>query len=67
MKWIDLIKSGELNGYQRGYPGTDIDRSIAEADPCQICGGDMEYVPMVRNDTYRAFARCFVCGETEEF
>jgi len=66
MKWADLIARGDLNGYKEGG-GYEGDRKIAEADPCEECGGQMEYVSMRAPNSYRAFARCRLCGEAVEF
>lgn len=74
MKWQTMNELGELDGYVRGVPpqhgivdGIAIDKEVAEQDPCQECGGAMEYVPMIATSSYRAFSRCKECGETEEF
>ena len=63
------------NGYRAGRPpwiapaAEEIDRAVAEDNPCDACGGACRYWPVHNPDTrsYRAFARCDACGNLSEF
>lgn len=66
----------DLSGYHYGTPGVnpesgidgaDIDKEIAEKDPCQVCGGKREYRPYTNGKGYRAFSVCVRCGDAIEF
>ena len=70
----DLLASGELDGYQPKPPppgpfaGPEIDREICAEAHCAACGRQgLEYRPFTRPGSYRAFAVCPVCGDTQEF
>lgn len=56
-------------GYWEGAPRSaeKIDKPIAERDPCPECGGSMEYKPVMKKDSYRAFVLCRICGYETEF
>ena len=68
-----------LPGRETGYiPGwsfkdaTEIDKTIAEAERCPGCGGQMAYRPFYKpngkvSGSYRAFAVCSGCGHAFEF
>ena len=65
-----LIKNGELDGYRTYTPHglcEDIDRSVAEDNPCDLCGGACTYRGFRCEDSYRAFAVCTACGHAMEF
>lgn len=64
--WAQLMASGELVSYIPGE-GADIDREIAETNPCPHCGGPCEFIGMYAMDSYRAFARCKTCDAANEF
>lgn len=52
----------DLEGYQHDPIGNQIDREIAEADPCEICGSPMEYQAYRNKYGYRAFSVCQRAG-----
>ena len=85
---LTTLKDIDLEGYRPGYPprnpvslvdGPDIDQDIAEAEPCENCGGKMEYRPYVATQShtahwgghqvygYRSFAVCTNCNAAVEF
>lgn len=60
-----------LTGYSIGAPSADVaalDRPICTESECSDCGHvGMDYRPIHKGDSYRAFAVCPECGNTEEF
>lgn len=63
----------DLAGFRPGAPCPEaaaIDRAIANESDCGDCGRrGMLYLPFTHTTrgTYRAFAKCTHCGNTEEF
>lgn len=47
--------------------GSDIDREVAEEEPCTECSGKTEYDCVIGGDSYRAFAVCKACRLAWEF
>ena len=79
----DVLASGELDDYHPRPPGPspiglgwDVDAEICRESHCAACGRQgLEYRPFTRpgspslglRASYRAFAVCPVCGDTQEF
>lgn len=66
---MSAYQEAVAEGYVPGSPGASgmIDRDIAEREPCESCGGKVEYCPLMKGESYRAFAICTECGEETEF
>lgn len=47
--------------------GSDIDREVAEEEPCTECGGKLEYDCVIDDDSCRAFSVCKACRLAWEF
>ena len=71
----DVLATGELDDYQPRPPGPspiglgwDVDAEICREAHCAACGRQgLEYRPFTRPGSYRAFAVCLACGDTQEF
>lgn len=52
---------------QEGLVGAIIrDADVVAGSPCQGCGGEREYVPVVHDGRYRAFGICETCNNVIE-
>jgi hypothetical protein len=63
----DLLNSGELEGYDRGYINS-IDYDTAAQTPCERCGGQCSAFGYTNDrGSYRCFSECQSCKRVIEF
>ena len=66
----DLVAQGYVQAPPPNYEAATIDREVCRESTCDVCGHTgLDYVPYIRKSpfSYRAFARCPMCGHKIEF
>lgn len=70
MNWRIRKRTLELEGYENKPPSDlakGIDGMIATSTSCPVCGEKRDYQPMMKGESYRAFAVCHTCNTYDEF
>jgi len=65
-----MIETLLKDGWMIKAPSSEaeaIDGEIAASEPCEVCAGQMTYIPLVKAGHYIALAVCNGCGAVVEF
>lgn len=63
---------GRADGNHRNWQGvaevfSEVDRPVAEGDPCETCGGPLRADMYMHDNEYHVAAICDTCGTATEF